>query len=499
LRKFRLISVKQIGSMGFDSAGFNSAGFGRALWRRLISLLFVTTFLATLFLHESMAVRAQQVLSSPPVDMPPVEMPPTIAEPQSAPKVISEVRGVWMTINDSEVLKNRDRMHQAVDELARFNFNTIYPVVWNSGYVMYPSPFAQKAGIQPHIPLGRQKQDTLAELIAYAHQRGLRVIPWMEFGFMTPPTSELAILRPKWLTQKKDGTQTEEEVVGEVVWLNPFRPEVQQFFSGLVTEVVSRYDVDGIQFDDHTSLPSEFGYDPYTLDLYAKAKEAAKAKNVAKSIAKDAAKPKDGSKTNASKTDVSKTDVSKTKDVQSTKKAVEKEAKIVESPMSADPKVSDWVKWRANKLTDYMVQLQKTVKSIRPKAVFSVAPNPYDTAYLGSLQDWLGWVRRDIVDELIVQLYRTDFNSFAAQVNRPEIQEAKKKISTGVGVLTGLRNRKIPMAQIQSQTKYARSQGLGVTFFYYESLWNSAPESIPQRQAQFQSLLLPASAQAQNP
>jgi uncharacterized lipoprotein YddW (UPF0748 family) len=490
LRKFRLISVKQMGSVGFDSAGFE-----RSLWRRLISLLFVTAFLATLFLHESVVVRAQQV--SPEVQRSLLQIPQEMHQvPQTVPhpqKVFPEVRGVWMTVNDSEVLMNRDRMRQAVDELARSNFNTIYPVVWNSGYAMYPSPFAQKAGIQSHIPLGRQKQDTLAELIAYAHQRGLRVIPWMEFGFMTPPTSELAIMHPKWLTQKKDGTQTDEEAVGEVVWLNPFRPEVQQFFSGLIAEVVSRYDVDGIQFDDHTSLPSEFGYDTYTLDLYTKAKEVAKAKNVAKSIAKDAAKTKD---------------VSKTKDVQSTTKAVEKEAKelkepkeakIIESPMSADPKVSDWIKWRANKLTDYMVQLQQTVKSIRPKAVFSVAPNPYDTAYLGSLQDWLGWVRRDIADELIVQLYRTDFNSFAAQVNRPEIQEAKKKISTGVGVLTGLRNRKIPMAQIQSQTKYARSQGLGVTFFYYESLWNSAPESMPQRQAQFQSLLLPASAQAQNP
>jgi uncharacterized lipoprotein YddW (UPF0748 family) len=490
LRKFRFALVKPMGPVSLGSMEFQ-----RSLWRRLMSLLFVSAFLVTLFLHESAAVRAQSVpqaipqevqrsLLQIPQDMPQVPQ----AEPQAPQKVFPEVRGVWMTVNDSEVLMNRDRMHQAVDELARSNFNTIYPVVWNSGYVMYPSPFAQKAGIQSYVPLGKQKQDTLSELIAYAHQRGLRVIPWMEFGFMTPPSSELATLHPTWLTQRKDGTRTDEEVVGEVVWLNPFRPEVQQFFSSLVTEVASRYDIDGIQFDDHTSLPSEFGYDPYTLDLYAKAKDAAK-KNAAKVKAKD---------------------VAKTKDAQSIKKGLEKEvkkleakelkeSKVVESPMSNDPKVSDWVKWRANKLTDYIAQLQQTVKSIRPKAVFSVAPNPYDTAYLGSLQDWLGWVRRDIVDELIVQLYRTDFNSFAAQVNRPEIQEAKKKISTGIGVLTGLRNRKIPMAQIQSQTKYARSQGLGVTFFYYESLWNSAPETIPQRQAQFQSLLVPNSAQAQNP
>jgi uncharacterized lipoprotein YddW (UPF0748 family) len=49
------------------------------------------------------------------------------------------------------------------------------------------------------------------------------------------------------------------------VWLNPFKPEVQQFINNLVAEIAVRYDIDGIQFDDHTALPSDFGYDPYTL------------------------------------------------------------------------------------------------------------------------------------------------------------------------------------------------------------------------------------------
>jgi uncharacterized lipoprotein YddW (UPF0748 family) len=452
----------------------------RSLGRRPVVLLCLAVFWVILFLHGSapmLPMLAQEVPAAvvePPTEMPETSTPPPLAEPQAPQKVFPEVRGVWMTINDSDVWMNRDRMHQAVDDLVRSNFNTLYPVVWNSGYVMYPSPFAQNAGIQSFSYLGKQKQDTLAELIAYAHQRGLRVIPWMEFGFMTPPSSELAMRHPNWLTQKKDGTQTDNEVVGEVVWLNPFRPEVQQFFTELVTEVVTRYDVDGIQFDDHTSLPSEFGYDAYTLDLYAK--DAAKARTVVK--------PKNGQNL-------------KTENKKDAKEL--KEVKNIETPMSTDPKISHWIKWRANKLTDYMVQLRQTVKSIRPNAVFSVAPNPYDTAYLGSLQDWLGWIRKGIVDELLVQIYRTDFNTFMAQVSRPELQEAKKKISTGVGVLTGLRNRKIPMAQIQSQTKYVRSQGLGVTFFYYESLWNYAPEPAPLRQAQFQTLLVPASVQARNP
>ncbi len=461
----------------------------RAFKRRLLPLLCLSAFLATLLLNGIAPVRAQL-----------------------AP---SEVRGVWMTVNDSEILMNRDRMHQAVDELARSHFNTIYPVVWNSGYVMYPSPLAQAAGIQPYLPLGKQKQDTLAELVTYAHQRGLRVIPWLEFGFMTPSTSELAMLHPNWLTQRKDGTQTDEEAVGEVVWLNPFHPQVQQFFKGLVTEVVSRYPVDGVQFDDHTSLPSEFGYDPYTLGLYTKEKaaEALRRAEKAKASQRKAVAPvpkvkvESGSPKQTAGNPAQPQGLSPSDSDEPTvfdppviiKPVTNPDAKKIESPMAADPKVSDWVKWRASKLTDYMEQVQQSVKAIRSNAVFSVAPNPYDTAYLGSLQDWLLWVRRGTVDELIVQIYRTDFNSFMAQVSRPELQEAKKKIAAGVGVLSGLRNRQIPMAQIQAQTQFVRSQGLGVTFFYFESLWDSAPEPPPMRQAQFQALLAPAMYQTRTP
>jgi uncharacterized lipoprotein YddW (UPF0748 family) len=348
------------------------------------------------------------------------------------PSIPSDIRGVWLTINDSAIWRDQTKTQQAVTDLARLNFNTIYPVVWNSGYTLYPSAVARQARIQDFVPQGKQGQDTLADLIAKGHQQGLRVIPWMEFGFMTPPTSELAVQHPDWLTQQSNGNQYWVGAAGEVVWLNPFHPEVQTFFSDLVAEVVSRYDGDGVQFDDHTSLPNSFGYDPYTLALYTK------------------------------------------------------ETKKTGMPHPNDP---HWVSWRANKISSFIEQLNQRVKAIRPSAVFSVAPNPYDTAYKGYLQDWLGWIRKGWVDELIVQVYRPTLESFMAQANRPELMEARQKIPTGVGILTGLQNRPISMALIQAQTRAAQSYGLGITYFYYESLWDEAPEPIAQRQSQFQALL----------
>ncbi|MHC5673948.1 glycoside hydrolase family 10 protein [Nostoc sp.] len=342
-----------------------------------------------------------------------------------------EIRGVWMTNNDFDTLKSRAKVQDAVSQLRRLNFNTIYPVVWNSGYVMYPSALAQRAGIQPFVYKGSDGHDILADLITQAHRQGLLVIPWFEFGFMAPSTSELALNYPDWFTQKRDGSQTSISASGEVMWLNPFHPQVQQFITNLVLETVTQYDADGVQFDDHMSLPYEFGYDQYTVALYTQETNNAPPTN---------------------------------------------------------PQDAAWVEWRADKITAFMVQLNQAVKQRKPQAIFSVAPNYYDLAYKFHLQDWLSWMRQNIVDELIVQIYRPNLQSFVANISRSEIQEAQQIIPTAIGIMAGLRNNPVSIEQIKSQVRAVQERHLGVSFFYYESLWNDALEPLNERQAGFENL-----------
>ena len=117
---------------------------------------------------------------------------------------------------------------------------TLYPVAWNGGYAWYPSEVTQRRGLQAFTVRGLQGQDPLPELVAEAHAHGLLVVPWFEFGFMAPPSSELATRHPDWLTRRRDGGLTSVSAAGEVVWLNPFRPEVQQLITELVLEIVER-------------------------------------------------------------------------------------------------------------------------------------------------------------------------------------------------------------------------------------------------------------------
>lgn len=407
--------------------------------KRFLSFLFIVTFATTLLLHSFVPVflvndqaiaqtKTQIKLLVPQLDKPVIPPSPTINQP---PDKRQEIRGVWLTSNDFRMFSDRKQLGEALQQLKQLNFNTIYPVVWNSGYVMYPSDVAKEAGGQPFVYRGSEGQDIVADIITQGHQNNLLVMPWYEFGFMAPQMSELAVAHPDWLTQQRNGDKTSITAAGEVAWLNPFHPEVQKFLTELVLEAVSNYDLDGIQFDDHTSLPKTFGYDRYTLNLYR----------------------------------------------QETKK---------EAP--ADVNNPAWVRWRANKITAFMARLSKAVKQRKPNVVFSVSPNYHDFAYRQQLQDWLVWVRQGFVDELIVQVYRSDIDDFRSQVSRPEIAEVQNKISTGIAILSGLRNSNVPMSRVYSQVITARERGLGVSFFYYKSLWGYGPESASDRQKEIQYL-----------
>ncbi|MEO0645760.1 MAG: family 10 glycosylhydrolase, partial [Cyanobacteria bacterium J06650_10] len=258
----------------------------------------------------------------------------------------TELRGVWMTNIDSDVLFSRTKLEQALDQLADLNFNTVYPTVWNWGYTLFPSRVAErvtgyKQGLYPDLAeSGRQEaleaaqgdRDMLQEVIELAHRRNLKVIPWFEFGFMAPADSALAARHPDWLTQKVDGSLTTPEGSHERVWLNPFHPEVQSFILELVGEISRNYDIDGFQVDDHMGLPFAYGYDPYTVALY-------------------------------------------------------KQEHNGQSP-PIDAKDAEWTRWRADKITDFMGEVFATLKANRSQAVMSVSPNPHVFAYEYYLQDW---------------------------------------------------------------------------------------------------------------
>ncbi|MDJ0732867.1 MAG: glycoside hydrolase family 10 protein [Nostocaceae cyanobacterium] len=359
---------------------------------------------------------------------------PIQAQNIRTPPQPSELRGVWLTNIDSDVLFEKNRLKNALQNLKQLNFNVVYPTVWNWGYTLYPSPVAKRVyGLSIDPQPGLQKRDMLKEVVQEGHKQGLKVIPWFEFGFMAPADSQLAKRRAYWLASRRDGSRIWKEGTHDRVWLSPFRPDVQKFMQNLIVEIVRKYDIDGIQFDDHFGLPSELGYDPYTRALYRKEHNG-------------------------------------------------------KAP-PANFKDPEWVKWRADKITDFMKQVFFAIKAVKQDCIISVAPNPQRFSYEYFLADWEKWERMGFVEDLVLQVYRDDMNVFTRELERPEVKAARSHIPTSIGILTGLKNRTVPIEQVKAQVQAVRDRNFaGVSFFFYETLWNLSKESSQQRQSGFQEM-----------
>ena len=94
---------------------------------------------------------------------------------------LRELRGVWLTNIDSQILFSRHNLDRGLTRLAELQFNTVYPTVWNWGYTLYPSAVAEATygiAIDPHP--GLRDRDMLAEAVARGRELGLRVVPWFE-------------------------------------------------------------------------------------------------------------------------------------------------------------------------------------------------------------------------------------------------------------------------------------------------------------------------------
>ncbi|PSB13831.1 hypothetical protein C7B61_09385 [filamentous cyanobacterium CCP1] len=353
------------------------------------------------------------------VHLPSIALAQTATEMAALPN--AELRGVWLTNVDSDVLFSRSNLEDGIAQLKRLNFNTVYPTVWNGGYTLYPSEVAEKWIGEAVDPIPEfEDRDMLAEAIDIAHEQGLAIIPWYEFGLMALEDSEIAQQHPEWLMSRKDGTQV--FVHGDrgqhrFVWLNPAHPDVQEMMTDLMVEVVGKYDIDGIQFDDHFGTPVELGYDDYTVNLY-------------------------------------------------------KQQHNGNAPPD-NPQDPEWMRWRARNVTTMMVKIFSAIKTRRPDCLISLSPNPKQFSYEQYLQDWAPWVRLGFIDELIIQVYRSDLNGFKAELDRPELRTIRNQVPTSIGILTGLRVLNIETALVEEKVKATRDREFaGFSFFFYGTLNN---------------------------
>lgn len=335
------------------------------------------------------------------------------------PEQPEELRGVWLTNVDSEVLNSRASIAGAMQFLADHHFNVVYPVVWNKAFTLYPSAvmdslFGERID---SLHIGR---DPLQELLEEAHARGIAVIPWFEYGFAASYQKNggrILKQKPHWAARDNRGKLL---IKNGFEWLNPYHPEVQDLLLSLMREVARNYDVDGVQGDDRLPAhPVEGGYSAYTDSLYRAAHHG--------------------------------------------------------NPPPKNYRDHAWQRWRADQLNAFARRVYDEIKKIKPGLLVSWAPSVYPWSYDEYLQDWPNWLRGGYADQVIPQAYRYDIALYRETIGEIIAQRDQLPAAVGAriypGVLMNVGEYVIPPDFLVEALAYHRAQGFrGEVFFFYEGL-----------------------------
>ncbi len=183
-----------------------------------------------------------------------------------------EMRGVWVaslgidwpsrvgsTVSDIEAQKAQ--LKDLIAKYKSYGLNTVFFHVRPKCDAVYKSSFEPWSkyltGVQGKAPAD-PNYDPLQFAIEEAHKQGLELHAWLNPYRAVAPYDNVSALaanhvvntHPEWII-KCDGTQYR--------FLNPGLQEVRDYVTQVVMDIVRRYDVDGIHFDDYFYPYSSYG------------------------------------------------------------------------------------------------------------------------------------------------------------------------------------------------------------------------------------------------
>ena len=284
-------------------------------------------------------------------------------------------------------------------------------------------------------------RDYMGRIIQCAHAEGLKVYPvscvCTEGGESGP--NSLLQRNPSW-SFFYDGARRG--------YIDPGNADARRYEVSLISELVSKYDVDGLSLD-YCRCPNRVGYTDSGRDYFLKQHNV------------DLATIVGAGSTNL--------------DTEGGKPA----AKPTAASVRANPIWPEWQKWKTAQINTLAREIRAAVNKAKPGLPISSYVWGYNT-YTGKsevCQDWMTWINEGFLDWINPSGYRYTDEAFleAAKANRAHVPKGFPFYIT-IGVHTSHGTLK-DAAEIRKQMNMARDCGAdGLVFFTWEALRPFAKE-----------------------
>ncbi|MEO1299184.1 MAG: family 10 glycosylhydrolase, partial [Cyanobacteria bacterium J06636_16] len=164
-----------------------------------------------------------------------------------------EIRAMWLDRGSIVRAGSREGLVEVFDRMQLAGINTVFLETVNSSYPIYPSRVAPTQN-----PLTR-RWDALEAAVELAHERGMELHAWI-WVFAAGNQRHNAVLNlpngylgpvlnahPDWAAYDQQGSNIPRGQTKP--FFDPANPEVRTYLLELVDEIISNYDVDGLQLD----------------------------------------------------------------------------------------------------------------------------------------------------------------------------------------------------------------------------------------------------------
>jgi uncharacterized lipoprotein YddW (UPF0748 family) len=367
-----------------------------------------------------------------------------------------EVRALWV---QRASLTSPTSILSLVETARDAGFNTLIVQVRGRGDAYYTSRFEPRA-----VALSKQPVsfDPLEMAVAAGHRAGLQVHAWVNVNLVSdaaPSTNDrhLVHTRPEWLMVPRDLALELRDVEKrsarylerlsryarahsdriEGLYLSPLQPAAVDHTVKVMTDVASRYDVDGIHLDYIRFPNPDFDYGEAALAQF-----------------RSYLLPQ---LTSAERRQF--------------------DARARGEPLFyTETFPQRWQDFRRERVTSLVTRLRAAVKSRRPRAVLSAAvfPDPTD-ASTRRFQDWPGWIATGLLDVVCPMAYTTDRTLFRSQIAGVKQVAGPQRVWAGIGAF------RLSPAETTENIRAARQSGAeGIILFSYDNLNRSYLSTVAE-------------------